>query len=242
MFLAGLVALPAEASTSRSERVRLVIDFFDSPEASLAVRAAADLDPRTLAATAWASSWDSTGSTPVSGVEYDYFDPSGTSTLPASPASPGSNDLISALVSTGALRCPVPGSRFTDTWGAPRPNGRLHAGTDLVAPYGTPTLAVADGVVLRVDRVDSFVAATDSDPGGLSVTLLTSWGDVFFYGHFASIPDYVVPGARLLAGSTIGLLGDSGNASLSIPHVHLQWHPLAASPQNPFWVLREICG
>jgi len=219
-----------------------VIDFFDSPEASLAVRAAADLNPRTLAATAWASSWASTGSTPASGVEYDYFDPSGTAILPASPASPGSTDLISALISAGALRCPVPGSRFTDTWGAPRPNGRLHAGTDLVAPYGTPTQAVADGVVLRVDRVDAFVAATDSDPGGLSVTLLTSWGDVFFYGHFASIPDYVVPGARLLAGSTIGLLGDSGNASLSVPHVHLQWHPLAASPQNPFWVLREICG
>lgn len=240
------LALPASASapSSRTERVRQVIQFFDSPEAAAAVRAAAELDPRSLAASAGTSSWETDLAVAGFDVEYDYFDPATPGSLPASfdEPLPGTRELTEDLIAAGALRCPVAASRFSDTWGAPRPNGRVHVGTDMVAPYGTPVLAVADSVVLRVDRVDSFVAATDTDPGGLSVTLLSSWGDVFYYGHFASIAPEAVPGARFLAGAQIGILGASGNASLSIPHVHLQWHPLAGPPQNPFWVLRSICG
>lgn len=245
-LLFPMLALPASASppVSRTERVRQVIEFFDSPEAAVAVRAAAELDPRTLAASAGASSWETNLTAAGFDVEYDYFDPASPGSLPAFFDEPlsGTRELTEDLIAAGALRCPVAASRFSDTWGAPRPNGRVHVGTDMVAPYGTPVFAIADSVVLRVDRVDSFVAATDTDPGGLSVTLLSSWGDVFYYGHFASIATEAVPGARFLAGAQIGILGASGNASLSVPHVHLQWHPLAGSPQNPFWVLRSICG
>lgn len=242
----SMLALPASASapSSRTERVRQVIQFFDSPEAATVIRAAAELDPRSLAASVGASSWETDLTVAGFDVEYDYFDPSTPGSLPASFGKPlpGTRELTEDLIAAGALRCPVAASRFSDTWGAPRPNGRVHVGTDMVAPYGTPVLAVADSVVLRVDRVDSFVAATDTDPGGLSVTLLSSWGDVFYYGHFASIAPEVVPGARFLAGARIGILGASGNASLSVPHVHLQWHPLAGPPQNPYWVLRSICS
>lgn len=245
-LLFPMLALPASASppVSRTERVRQVIEFFDSPEAAAAVRAAAELDPRTLAASVGTSSWGTDLTAAGFDVEYDYFDPVAPGSLPASfdEPLPGTRELTEDLIAAGALRCPVVASRFSDTWGAPRPNGRVHVGTDMVAPYGTPVFAIADSVVLRVDRVDSFVAATDTDPGGLSVTLLSSWGDVFYYGHFASIAPEAVPGARFLAGAQIGILGASGNASLSVPHVHLQWHPLAGSPQNPFWVLRSICG
>lgn len=242
----SMLALPASASApaSRTERVRQVIEFFDSPEAATAVRAAADLDPRSLAASVGTSSWETDLTASVFDVEYDYFDPATPGSLPPSfdDPLPGTRELTEDLITAGALRCPVAASRFSDTWGAPRPNGRVHVGTDMVAPYGTPVFAIADSVVLRVDRVDSFVAATDTDPGGLSITLLSSWGDVFYYGHFASIAPEAVPGARFLAGTQIGVLGASGNASLSVPHVHLQWHPLAGPPQNPFWVLRSICA
>jgi murein DD-endopeptidase MepM/ murein hydrolase activator NlpD len=37
-------------------------------------------------------------------------------------------------------------------FGASRPNGRKHAGSDLIAPLGTPIFAVADGFVLDEPR------------------------------------------------------------------------------------------
>jgi murein DD-endopeptidase MepM/ murein hydrolase activator NlpD len=37
-------------------------------------------------------------------------------------------------------------------FGADRPNGRRHAGSDLTAPLGTPIFAVADGLVLDPPR------------------------------------------------------------------------------------------
>lgn len=245
-LLFSTLALPSSASApvSRTERVRQVIEFFNSSEAAAAVRAAADLDPRLLAESGGTSTWEDDLSDYGFDVAYDYFDPSIPGSLPLSFADPlpGSRELTESLIADGALRCPLGFSSFYDTWGSPRPNGRVHVGVDMIAPYGTPVFAIADSLVLRVDRVDSFDAATDTDPGGLSVTLLSSWGDVFYYGHFASIDPRVFPGARFTAGSRIGALGASGNASLSVPHVHLQWHPLAGIPHNPFWVLRLICG
>ena len=252
LFMGLCFATPAAAAPtdspapSRVERVLLVIDFFDSPDAAAAARQAAGLDLRPLVPSGLRSPWASDGSidaaSPLFDVEYDFFDPDTPGSLPSGLVSdPTSRSLVEELIVAGLLTCPSPGARFSDTWGAPRPNNRLHVGTDMVAPYGSPVLAIADSMVLRVDRVNSYVPATDSDPGGLSVTLVSSWGDVFYYGHFAEINPEIIPGVRVPGGASLGLLGDSGNAVSSIPHVHIQWHPMAGSPQNPFWVLRSIC-
>ena len=252
LALAASLTSPAAATPadppplSRVERVLLVMDFFDSPDASAAARQAAGLVNPLLVPSGLRSPWAADGSidasSPLFDVEYDFFDPDAPGLLPSDSVSdPASRTFMEELMAAGLLTCPAPGSKFSDTWGAPRPNNRLHVGTDMVAPYGSQVLAIADSMVLRVDRVDSYVPATDSDPGGLSVTLVSSWGDVFYYGHFAEINPEIIPGIRVPGGATLGLLGDSGNAASSIPHVHVQWHPMAGPPQNPFWVLRSIC-
>ncbi|MBW3603218.1 MAG: hypothetical protein KY434_11045, partial [Actinobacteria bacterium] len=48
----------------------------------------------------------------------------------------------------GGIVCPVPPPvHFVDTWGAPRPGGRIHMGQDLFAAYGHPLVAVAGGTI-----------------------------------------------------------------------------------------------
>ncbi|MDH3706915.1 MAG: hypothetical protein OES57_12670, partial [Acidimicrobiia bacterium] len=48
----------------------------------------------------------------------------------------------------GGMLCPVAGpTSFTDTWGAPRGNGRTHKGVDMMAASGTPVVNPVSGAV-----------------------------------------------------------------------------------------------
>src|SRR6266508_4204098 len=65
--------------------------------------------------------------------------PGGQTAYPAEP-----------VITIGGQRfaCPVePPYSYTDTWGAARSGGRVHLGTDIMAPSGAKELAYADGVV-----------------------------------------------------------------------------------------------
>ena len=42
---------------------------------------------------------------------------------------------------------PAPGSAFVDSFGAPRSGGRRHQGVDMMAPRGSPAVAVVSGSV-----------------------------------------------------------------------------------------------
>jgi murein DD-endopeptidase MepM/ murein hydrolase activator NlpD len=250
LLLASQSASATSGTTSRSERVRLVVDFFDTPEASLVARSVAGLLPALprQAVDPSASLWNqATGglnlNSPALDVEYDFFDPVSPGVPPADVLSllPDSRKFLLGVVDGDALTCPLPGSTFSDTWGAPRPNNRVHVGTDMIAPYGTPVLAVADSTVVRVDRTNEHIPGTDTDPGGLSVAYITTWGDLFYLGHFASIPPEIQPGVRIPAGAVIGIVGNSGNAISSVPHLHIQWHPGAGLPQNPYLLVSRAC-
>jgi murein DD-endopeptidase MepM/ murein hydrolase activator NlpD len=230
----------------------VVVKFFDSPEAAIAARTAAGLlpalstsdEPLDLSMSVWNPATGALNlDSPALDFEYDYFDPVSPGSLPSAldDLLPDSRKFLIGTVSGSSLVCPLRNSTFSDTWGAPRPNGRVHVGTDMIAPYGSPVLTVADSTVVRVDRVNEHTPGTDIDPGGLSVAYITAWGDVFYSGHFSSIPAEVQPGARLPAGSIMGYVGSSGNAISSVPHLHIQWHPGASVPQNPYQLLQDAC-
>lgn len=96
-------------------------------------------------------------------------------------------------------------------WGADRDGGaRAHEGIDIFAPRGTPVVAATDGIVSRVG---------ENRLGGLVVFLHDpSAGQSLYYAHLDS--QLVASGQRVRAGDTLGLVGNTGNARTTAPHLH----------------------
>jgi hypothetical protein len=89
-----------------------------------------------------------------------------------------------------------------------------HCGVDIGGEiWGEPVMAVHEGVVDRVKRVDE-------GNGGMYVRIAHREGTVITqYFHLAAIPRQLNPGDRIRAGQIIGLVGDTGIKE-SNPHLH----------------------
>jgi len=118
-----------------------------------------------------------------------------------------------------AIICPMPGSAYGDSWGAPRSGGRRHEGVDMLAPTGTPIYAVASGSVsFKQNRL-----------GGNAVSLAGDNGNRYYYAHLSQ---YEGASRRVNQGDVIGYNGDTGNAT-GIPHLHFEIHPGGGLAVNP---------
>jgi murein DD-endopeptidase MepM/ murein hydrolase activator NlpD len=89
-----------------------------------------------------------------------------------------------------------------------------HCGVDIGGEqWGEPIMAVHDGVIDRVKRVDE-------GRGGMYVRIAHRDGKVFSqYFHLAAIPRHIREGVKVKAGTVIGLLGDTG-VKESEAHLH----------------------
>jgi peptidoglycan LD-endopeptidase LytH len=130
--------------------------------------------------------------------------------------------------------CPVRGPiRIGQGWGAPRDGGRRrHQGIDLLAPAGTPLVAVADGRITRLSNHDRGL-------GGISLRLTDQQGTGYYYAH--NQRNLVHLGQHVRRGQVIALLGASGNARGGPPHLHFQLHPGGGPPVNPDAIVRRWC-
>ena len=132
-------------------------------------------------------------------------------------------------VQAGFGRFPVGGrATFGDDWWYPRfgpapGQVRLHEGTDIFAPYGTPARAPADGTLRQ----------TFSALGGLAAYVVQADGTYFYLAHLARYEAGQVSGQRVKTGDVVGYVGDSGNARGSSPHIHFEVHPRGGGPVNP---------
>jgi murein DD-endopeptidase MepM/ murein hydrolase activator NlpD len=115
---------------------------------------------------------------------------------------------------------------YSNTWGAARSGGRHHKGTDVMAPRGTPIVAVLGGMA----RVHS------SGLGGKSVTITSDSGWQFYYCHMNG---YAISGGRVRTGQLIGWVGSTGNARGGSPHLHFQMGP-GGRWVNPYSYLRMM--
>ena len=86
---------------------------------------------------------------------------------------------------------------------------RMHAGQDLVAPEGTPVLAMLPGRVVLVEVLDGY---------GLTVLLDHGRGWQTLYAHLLEAS--VQPGDFLPAATVLGRVGVSGRATG--PHLHAE--------------------
>lgn len=149
---------------------------------------------------------------------------------PAKPtAAPARREQIAPVTATRSSgRCPVPSASFTDTYGAPRPGGRSHLGTDLMAAHGAPVYAVTSGVV----------DVSSSRSGGLSLSLRSDGGERYFYAHNSA--NLVRDGQRVGGGDLIARVGNTGNARGTDPHVHFE-RQVGGRSLNPYDLLRRLC-
>jgi murein DD-endopeptidase MepM/ murein hydrolase activator NlpD len=110
---------------------------------------------------------------------------------------------------------------------APRPQ---HEGVDIFAPYGSPVVAVDDGLVREALE----------KRGGLVVYLKTSDGTQYYYAHLSEVVGDFPRAVKM--GEVIGKVGDSGNAQGTPPHVHLEVRPKGGEKVDPAPMLDELMG
>jgi murein DD-endopeptidase MepM/ murein hydrolase activator NlpD len=121
-------------------------------------------------------------------------------------------------IRAGLGRFPVGGrASFVHDWWFPRfgPGWRLHQGTDIFAPRGTPLRSPTTGTV-------SF---SDGGLGGISVYITQADGTYFYLAHLDSRPAGLKPGQTVNTGDIVGFVGSTGNASGGSPHLHFEVHP-----------------
>jgi murein DD-endopeptidase MepM/ murein hydrolase activator NlpD len=129
----------------------------------------------------------------------------------------------------GAIEtCPVAGATsFVDSFGWPRPGGRVHEGIDLIAAFGTPVVATHDGTVSQ----------GSSSLGGLGAMVYHDGSsDWTFYAHLST---FGAPG-HVSAGTVIGYVGSTGNAG-DVNHLHFEYHPAGGAAVNPYSALLAVC-
>ena len=127
---------------------------------------------------------------------------------------------VTARLSQGGYVFPLYGpAAFGDTFGAFRADvaGKWHHGEDLVAPAGTPILAVADGTLFSVGW---------NQIGGWRLWLRDTAGNEFYYAHLSAYSPLAAEGKRVRAGDVLGFVGSSGDADGGVAHLHFEIHPV----------------
>jgi murein DD-endopeptidase MepM/ murein hydrolase activator NlpD len=157
--------------------------------------------------------------------------------MPRPALSPAVQDI--AFLRLRGLRFPVPSvdpKRLRDDFADSR-NGRSHEALDILAPRGTPVVAVDDGVVQKIFH--------SVGRGGLTVYQFDPEGTYcYYYAHLDRYADGLREGQTVRKGDVIGYVGTTGNAPPQTPHLHFaifklgpekQWWRGAALNPYPVW-------
>lgn len=118
-------------------------------------------------------------------------------------------------VTTGpSLAFPVSESgnpRIVSFWHDSREGGkRVHEGVDITGKFRTPAVAIADGFIRSV---------TDNNLGGKVVFMRPKDKNyTLYYAHLDT--QTVSAGDEVKTGQVVGLIGNTGNARSTVPHLH----------------------
>jgi murein DD-endopeptidase MepM/ murein hydrolase activator NlpD len=138
------------------------------------------------------------------------------------------------------LLVPVAGVKaknLIDTFDAPRDKTR-HEAIDILAPRGTPVVAVEHGTVEKL-----FTSAQ----GGLTIYEFDpSRTYAYYYAHLDGYAEGLREHDRLERGEVLGYVGTTGNAPKNTPHLHFSVYLLTAEKQwwrgtaiDPFLIWRN---
>jgi len=130
-----------------------------------------------------------------------------------------------AKIALNLWRLPLSSYRITATFG--ETSGlwaNTHTGLDFSAPSGTPVMSVTNGVVTAVGYEGSY---------GNQVIVTTDDGEELWYCHLTAFA--VSVGDTVRSGEVLGYVGSTGNSTG--PHLHLEVHPGAGDPVDPYYAL-----
>lgn len=147
-------------------------------------------------------------------TQFDFIaEETGTYLLRIQPGIENAVSYTLSVASGPSLGFPVAGNkaRVGSVWGDSRANGkRSHEGIDIFAARRTPVIAAADGYISSVK---------DGGLGGKTVNLKLSERNIsLYYAHLDK--QLVRQGQYVNKGDTIGLVGNTGNARTTPPHLH----------------------
>ena len=133
-----------------------------------------------------------------------------------------------------ALSSPIVGlkaSAIQDTFADARGGGeRRHEATDILAPRGTPVVAVDTGIIAKT---------FNSKPGGLTIYQFDpAQNYAYYYAHLDRYADGLKDGLLVKKGDVIGFVGTTGNADPNTPHLHFAIFELG--PEKRWWEGKPI--
>lgn len=137
-----------------------------------------------------------------------------------------------SLSLTPVLINPVSGASnraIQSFYGDPRDGGgRSHEGVDIFAKKGTPVVAPTDGVVTR---------AGNNRLGGKVVWMYDKKRQhSYYFAHLDS--QYVAGGESVRQGDTLGVVGNTGNARYTPPHLHFGIYQ--SRSKNPLHYIKTL--
>jgi murein DD-endopeptidase MepM/ murein hydrolase activator NlpD len=102
---------------------------------------------------------------------------------------------------------------------------RPHEAMDILAPAGTPVVAVDNGRIAKLFT---------SKPGGLTVYHFDEQGRLaYYYAHLQRYAEGLHEGMDVKRGDLIGYVGSTGNADPGAPHLHFAVFKLG--PDRKWW-------
>ncbi len=100
---------------------------------------------------------------------------------------------------------------------------RKHEAIDILAPAGTPVVAVDNGRIAKLFT---------SKPGGLTIYQYDVPGQLaYYYAHLQRYAAGVHEGMTVKRGDLIGYVGSTGNADPGAPHLHFAVFRLGTPPK-----------